>query len=188
MAEEVIATAAHFVNEKNLMDIRFVFGYFMQDSITPIIKVPNENIYKGVEIPQRVHNPDGDWVLVKLDRKVSDREIARLSNKRVFYEQPIYIIGYPCGLPLKFAPGAIVENYTDSYFRTDLDIYSSSSGSPVFCAQTHEIIGIVSRGRPTDLKWTGNCWISFSYPNNSLDSSKSQCTRTTRFIKYVQSL
>jgi AraC-like DNA-binding protein len=182
VADDVIATAAHFVKEKNLIDILFVFGYVMQDFITPITKIPNENIYKGVEILHRVHNPEEDWVLVKLDRKVSDREIATLSNKRVFYEQPIYIIGHPCGLPLKFAPGAYVENYTDSYFRTDLDIYSSSSGSPVFCAQTHELIGIVSRSRPADLRWTGNCWISLSYPDNTLNPYKSQCSRATEFI------
>jgi AraC-like DNA-binding protein len=187
VAEDVIATAAHFVNEKNLIDICFVFGFVMQDSITPITTVPNENIYKGVEILRRVHNPEGDWVLVKLDRKVPGREIATLSNK-VFYEQPIYIIGHSCGLPLKFAPGAYVENHTDSYFRSDLDIYSSNSGSPVFCAQTHEVIGIVSRSRPADLRWTGNCWISLSYPDNVLNPLGSQCSRATEFIKYVQQI
>jgi AraC-like DNA-binding protein len=187
VAEDVIATAAHFVNDKNLIDICFVFGFVMQypDPITPITKVPNENIYKGVEILHRVHNPECDWVLVKLDRKVSGREIATLSKNKVFNEQPVYIIGHPCGLPLKIAPGAYVKDFTDSYFRSDLDIYSSNSGSPVFCAQTHEVIGIVSRSRPADLRWTGNCLISLSYPDNSLNPFRSQCTRATEFIKYV---
>jgi AraC-like DNA-binding protein len=186
VAEDVIATAAHFVNEKNLIDICFVFGFVMQYPITPITKVPNENIYKGVEILQRVHNPECDWALVKLDRKVLGREIATLSKNKVFHEQPVYTIGHPCGLPLKFAPGAYVKDYTESYFKSDLDIYSSNSGSPVFCAQTHEVIGIVSRSRPADLRWTGNCLISLSYPDNSLDYTRSQCTRATEFIKYTQ--
>jgi AraC-like DNA-binding protein len=185
VAEDVIATAAHFVNDKNLIDIRFVFGFVMQYPITPVTKVPNENIYKGIEILHRVNNPECDWALVKLDRKVLGGEIATLSKNKVFNEQPIYIIGHPCGLPLKFAPGAYVDDYTDSYFKSDLDTYSGNSGSPVFCAQTHEVIGIVSRIRPADLRWTGNCLISFSYPGNPLNPFRSQCTRVTEFIKYV---
>lgn len=186
VAEDVIATAAHFVNEKNLIDVCFVFGLVMQDPGTPITKLPDENIYKGVEILHRVHNPECDWVLVKLDRKVPDRGIATLSKNKVFHEQPVYILGHPCGLPLKLAPGAYVEDYTESYFKSDLDIYSSNSGSPVFCAQTHEVIGIVSRSRPANLRWTGKCLISLPYLDNSLNPFRSQCTRATEFIKYVQ--
>jgi hypothetical protein len=185
VAEDVIATAAHFVNEENLVDIRFVFGFVMQDPITPITRVPDVDIYKGVEILHRVHNPECDWALVKLDRKVLNREIATLSKNKVFNEQPIYIIGHPCGLPLKIAHGAYIKDYTESYFRSDLDIYSSNSGSPVFCAQTHEVIGIVSRSKPADIRWTGDCLISLSYPDNSLDYTRSQCTRATEFIKHV---
>jgi AraC-like DNA-binding protein len=185
VAEDVIVTATHFVNEKNLMDICFVFGFVMKDPITPTTKVPNENIYKGVEILQRAPNPECDWALVKLDRKVLGGGIATLSKNKVFNEQPIYIIGHPCGLPLKFASGAYVEDCTENYFKSDLDIYSGNSGSPVFCAQTHEVIGIVSRIRPANLRWTGNCLISLSYPGNALNPFRSQCTRTTEFIKYV---
>lgn len=186
VGEDVVLTAAHFAKEKNVSDLRFVFDFVMKDSITPITKVPNENIYKGIEILHRVHNPEGDWALVKLDRKVTDREIAELSKKEVFFEQPVYVIGYPCGLPLKFSPGAYVEEFTDSYFRSGLNVYSSSSGSPVFCADTHKLIGIASRSKAADFRWTGTCWLSLSYPGGNINIQGTRCTRTSEFIKHVK--
>jgi hypothetical protein len=185
VGEDVIVTAAHFANEKNFTDLRFVFGFLMIDPITPVTGVHKENIYKGVEILHRVHNQEGDWTLVKLDRKVTDREIAVLSQKNIFYEQPVYIIGHPCGLPLKYTPGARVEDITGNYFRAYLDIYGSSSGSPVFCAETHELIGIVSRAKPVDFRWTGSCWVIMPYPKTDIDSQGAQCTRASEFGKYL---
>jgi AraC-like DNA-binding protein/V8-like Glu-specific endopeptidase len=185
VGKDVIATAAHFANEKNVSDLRFVFDFVMADPITPVTKVHKENIYKGVEILHRIYNPEGDWALVKLDRKVTDREIAVLSQKNIFYEQPVYVIGHPCGLPLKYAPGARVDDITGRYFRAYLDIYGSSSGSPVFCAETHELIGIVSRAKPMDFRWTGSCWVVMPYPKIYIDSKGAQCARASEFGKYL---
>lgn len=186
VGEDVVLTAAHFAKEKNAADLRFVFDFVMQDSITPITTVPNENIYKGVAILNRVHNPDNDWALVKLDRKVLDRKIVSLSEQEVFYEQPVYVIGHPCGLPIKFSPGVYVDEFTGSYFRSDLNVYSGGSGSPVFCADTHELIGIVSRSKAADFRWTGTCWLSLSYPGGNINMQRTRCTRTSEFIKHVK--
>jgi AraC-like DNA-binding protein len=181
VAEDIAATAAHFAHEKNVTDLCFVFDFALLNPDTPVTKIPYEKIYTGVEILHRVHNPSSDWALVKLDRKVLNQEIAVLSKRKIFYEQPVYVIGHPCGLPLKFSPGAYAVDITASDFRVNLGIYSSNSGSPVFCAQTHELIGIVSRGKPADLRWTGNCWISLSYGDNPFELPGSQCTRAAEF-------
>ena len=95
------------------------------------------------------------------------------------------MIGHPCGLPLKCAPGASIDDFTDNYFRADLDVYSGNSGSPVFCAETHELIGIVSRGKPADFRWTGTCWITMRYPKTGPDYKGAQCTRVLEFGKYI---
>jgi AraC-like DNA-binding protein len=186
VGKNVIATAAHFSNGKNVADLCFVFDFIMQDPISPVEQIPQDNIYKGVEILERVHNPEGDWMLVKLDRNVAGREVAVLSRRNIFYEQPVYVIGHPCGLPLKYAPGACVEEINDNYFRADLDVYSGNSGSPVFCAETHELIGIVSKGKATDFRWTEEGWITLRYPKTDPDYRGSQCSRTSDFEKLLK--
>lgn len=186
VAGDMVVTAAHIVNEKNVTGLRFVFDFVMKDPVTPPDQVQEDNVYKGIEIIDRVHNPDISWALVKLDRKVKGRKAAILSQRNPFYEQPTYVIGHPLGLPLKLAAGTIIHQVTPDNFSVELDVYSSGSGSPIFCAETHELIGIVSRSRPADLRWTGSCLVSLPYPNNALDPRGSQCTPTSQFKEQIQ--
>jgi V8-like Glu-specific endopeptidase len=125
-------------------------------------------------------------MLIKLDRNVTGREIAVLSQRNIFYEQPVYVMGHPCGLPLKYAPGATIKETNPNYFRADLDVYGSNSGSPVFCAETHELIGIVSRGKVTDFRWTEDGWITLRYAKTDPDYKGSQCSRVSMFGKLLQ--
>jgi V8-like Glu-specific endopeptidase len=185
--EDMIATAYHFVRENIVTDLRIVFGFKMEDPYTSVTRVPNENIYSGVEVTDRVYRKikgsESDWALVKLDRKVEGRSKVKLSRKRIFSDQPVYVIGYPCGLPLKYAPGAQVHDINKTFFGSHLDIYAGNSGSPVFSSDTHEVIGMVMHGDNRDFRWTGKCWISVIYPNRDICSKGAQCTMVSEFIK-----
>jgi V8-like Glu-specific endopeptidase len=129
-----------------------------------------------------------DWELVKLDRKVKGQMIATLSKKDIFFDQSIYVIGHPVGLPLKYAPGARVGDIRGSYFTADLDVYSDNAGSPVFCSETHDVIGMVVRGDSRDFRWTGKGFMSVIYPNPVITSKGAQCTRVSEFINIVDRL
>ncbi len=186
--EDIIATAGHCANENNVKDLRIVFGFKMLGLSTPVTWIPNENIYKGVKIIRRVYNctsNGSDWALVKLDRKIEGRAVAKLSKKSIFYDQPVYIIGYPVGLPLKYSPGASVGDIGKSYFSADLNVYCGSSGSPVFDSHTHEVIGIVVRGDNRDFRLVENCWMSIIYSRSGKNFGEPQCTRVSEFIDYV---
>jgi hypothetical protein len=192
--DDVIATTANFVVESNVTDLRIVFGYKMLNNSTQVITLPNGRIYKGVQIIQRVYNRThkGDrsnWALIKLDRKVEGQTIARLSKENIFLNQPVYVLGYPCGLPLKYA-GATVHGVYKTYFAAGLDVYIGNSGSPVFDSDTHEVIGMVVHGYSKDFRWTGRGWISVIYPNAEIASEESQCTITmvSTFIDIVDQL
>ena len=185
--EDVIATAGSFVNESKIADFRIIFGYRMVDNSAPVIQMPNNNIYKAVGIINRVYNPrsnGSDWALVKLDRRVEGQTIARLSEKDIYCHQPVYIIGYPVGLPLKYSGGAIVRDIEDTFFSADIDVYSGNAGSPVFDSNTHEVIGIVVRGDTQDFRWTGKGWLSIKYSNPHIHSREPQCTKVSEFIAY----
>lgn len=187
--EDVIATAAHFANENNVTDLRIVFGYIMLDPFTPVIQIPGEKIYKGNKIIERTYNPRGnisDWALVKLDRPVKGQATATLSGDVIPGRQPVYIMGHPCGLPLKYAPGAKIGDIRETYFGAHLDVYSGNSGSPVFNRDTHEVIGMVVHGDNRDFRWTGKGWVSVIYPNPEIHSPGSQCTRVSEFNRYCQ--
>jgi V8-like Glu-specific endopeptidase len=190
--EDVIATAGHCTDERDITRLRFVFGFKMSKSSTTLkqlTQVPNENIYKGVEMFHRIYDPKGsgaDWALIRLDRKVVGHPVVKLYEKSIYHNQPVYILGHPCGLPLKYASGAQVRDIDKSFFSADLNVYCGNSGSPVFEKDTHEVIGIVVRGDTQDFRWTGRGWLSIIYPNPDINSQEPQCTRVSEFIAYCR--
>lgn len=187
VGENVIATAGHCADERNVKALRFVFGYEMKGPHDPVTQVPDKDIYNGEEIIRRVYDPTGsgaDWALVKLDRNVTGREIVTLSKTGIRRDNPVYILGHPCGLPLKYVPDEPVTGIDRAFFSAELTVYGGNSGSPVFCSDTHEIVGIVVRGDQQDFRWTGSGWMSVRYPNPMLKSSAPQCTKVSEFFKY----
>jgi hypothetical protein len=189
--KDVIATAAHCVLGYAVRDLCFVFGYKMSDPYTAVTQVPSENIYKGNKIIGCTYLPKGngaDWALVQLDREVEGLEGLILSKDEIPCDQPVYVMGHPSGLPLKYAPGAKVRGFKDAFFSADLDTYMGSSGSPVFNADTHEVIGIVVHGDTRDFRWTGKGWASIIYPHRDIISSGPKCTRVSQFKNIVDKL
>jgi hypothetical protein len=191
---DVIATAGHCADEKNLGKLRFIFGYKMTGSGDQGTRIPQKNIYRGERIIRREFDRsiDGaDWTLVKLDRCVKGQSIVTLSRREIYRRQHIYILGHPVGLPLKFVYGAWVCDIGSVHFAADLTVYCGNSGSPVFCSETHEVIGIVANGDSRDFRWTGKCWKSIKYPLHPLNPSSQkmpQCVRISNLLGYLDSL
>lgn len=184
VADDVIATAAHFLEKNNIADIRFIFGFKMLDPSTPVTRFPDEDIYHGTEIIHHAYDPanGANWALVKLDRNVTDRTPAVLSRDTPSFAQSVYVMGHPCGLPLKVvSDGISVRDVHNTTFDADLNIYSGNSGSPVFDSHTHEVIGIVVRSENQDFRWTGEGWLSLPNP----DGKRSGCTRVSEFIDFI---
>ncbi len=188
--EDIIATAGHFLNEGKFEDLRVVFGFKMESPSTAVTKVPKENVYKGVKLIGKSYNRMDnapDWALVKLDRKVKGQEIVKLSMAEISHDQPVYTLGHPVGLPLKFATGASVRDIrNESLFSADLDVFMGNSGSPVFDMNTHEVIGIVVQGSSLDFRWVDGCWISIIYPGPGENTQLSKCTRASAFRELLE--
>ncbi len=186
---DVIATAGHCADEKNVKNLCFVFGYEMKQADYPVTQVPDRDIYHGVEILQRVYNPMGngtDWALVKLDRNVSNRETLSLATTDIHPSQGVYVLGYPSGLPLKYIPEEPVNTMKETFFSAELSVYSGNSGSPVFCKDSHQVVGIVVRGDQQDFRWTGKGWMSIRYPNSMIKSNAPQCTKVSQFLSFCR--
>lgn len=184
VAPDLIATAGHCTNPGNVTSRRFVFGFHMKDEAEAVSIVPNSEIYRGDAIVGHHLDQSGsDWALVRLDRPVSNHSPLRIRrNGRISDNQSLYVIGHPCGLPAKFAPGANVrDNEPEAFFTANLDTYGGNSGSPVFNNE-HIVEGILVRGA-TDFVQNGNCMVSLVCPTSGCRGE--DCTRTSEFAALV---
>lgn len=182
VSEDVVATAGHFLREcKNPQHCRVVFGYQMKDYSTPITQIPREQVYQGVEFINICDGRDEktpDWALLRLNRRVTGQKIVHLYPYALTPGQQVYTIGFPVGLPMKFATGARVQDTRNEYlFSADLDVFMGNSGSPVFDMNTHEVVGMAVKGYANDFRALENCWISLIYPAPGANTPLSKCTR-----------
>ena len=168
VAPDVVATAGHCVKSKqDLAGMRFVFDFRMTNAQTARTTFPEDNVYSGSDVIARALSHDGtDYALVRLDRPVVGRKpVPFRTTGRVPSTAGLFVIGHPCGLPQKYAPGAKVRDNTPApFFVANLDTYGGNSGSPVFNASTYKVEGILVRGE-NDFVSNGTCYVSLVCPS-----------------------
>jgi hypothetical protein len=143
-----------------------VFGFRMKDSSTPRTLFGADDIYEGAAlIGRKLTSTQTDWALIRLARPVVGRSpVAFRTAGKVSAAQKLFVIGHPCGLPQKYAPGASVRDNTPAaFFVANLDTYGGNSGSPVFNATNHKVEGILVRGE-NDFVTNGSCYVSLVCP------------------------
>jgi V8-like Glu-specific endopeptidase len=191
VTRDIVATAGHCINqETEVKNLRFVFGYKMRHTEVPEIRIPNENIYHGLEFIDGKYKKEGaDWAFVRLDREVIGQEIAVFprEKRRIPDGQSVYVMGHPRGLPLKYAPKANVckdGNNNPVYFEANLDTLMGNSGSPVFNSDTHEIEGILVSTPEDYIYQSGSGYIIA----NGLDDCSEGGARVIRFTEFFDKI
>jgi V8-like Glu-specific endopeptidase len=113
-------------------------------------------------IAWQLDNDGLDWALIRLDRPVVGHHIAPIRQAgTIRKEHPVHAIGFPLGLPLKFAPGH-VQSTTDVSLFTSIPSYPGNSGSPIFNSTTHEVEGIIFGVRAAEPIKQGACFVTHS--------------------------
>lgn len=157
-SEKSMMTAKH-VFERDVKDYVVVFGYnIVQNNGVVEVFFDKNNLYYPTKI---LHSADElDVVEFEVDRNF-DRKALEYENSLKALKaasNEIYMIGHPCGLPMKVALNATIEkNPHQQYFYTTLDSYQGNSGSPVFNFYTHKVIGVLVSG-DKDYKFNGSCY------------------------------
>jgi V8-like Glu-specific endopeptidase len=159
VADDMVATAAHCIDEqrldpKMLDGLRFVFPDRSGEVDGNPWNVSKGNVYEPDRLVGWTPRTDagaaaGEWALVRLKRNVEGRRPVALARKAAPTEgDPVYLLGHPLGLPLTFDGGSkrIVKANADGTLVTNLDAYKGNSGSPVFSANTHEVVGVLVTG------------------------------------------
>jgi len=145
LSSQVVFTAWHIATSASLLKrLRFVFGYRM-DGASPVTVFPPEDVYEATFL---CSNPRRDIAAFQLDRPVPAHRTALPRHAgKVADGEELYVIGYPVGLPAKFAGnGRVLDNTSRSRFRADLDVMGANSGSPVFSLTDRDVVGVVSSG------------------------------------------
>jgi len=151
VASNIIATAGHVIEDRDLDDLRVVFGFSMLNPDANQVRsvINNNEIYRLLSIvdSRMVHDDYHwiDWALVRLDRPVYNHGIVSMRRSgEVSENQPLYSIGHSNSLPIKYSSNANVrDNGFDHLFIANLDSSHGASGSPVFNATTHQVEGVL---------------------------------------------
>lgn len=152
IAPDILVTAGHCLDFNNYTKVEWVFDYTNDIQYKPgdRIYIPSKNRYKVKKIlTRRLTNSDGrDYLVLQLDRKVTDREPFRYrTGSSVEKDDKVTLLGAPSGIPLKIVQNAkVTKTYSfQPYFSTNLDAFGGNSGGPVYNSGGF-IEGILVRG------------------------------------------
>ncbi len=145
----VFITAGHCIdNIDKCRETAIVFGYYMLDQDTPVLRIPKKDVYFCSGIINRKKQGFEDWAILRLDREVPDRTPMPIRTEGELSDnEAIFALSFPQGLPLKYSGGANVrDNHSRYYFSSNLDINRGSSGGPVIHRESLEVEGIIVGG------------------------------------------
>jgi V8-like Glu-specific endopeptidase len=189
VAPDLIVTASHCVTGPTcppLDHIRVVFGFAVDPHNPDPNKVSNSDIYQVTSIVGEDLTEGKDWAILRLNRPVTNRTpLAIQPATQLPNDASLYVLGYPCGLPEKFADEGLVRLNTDpAFFVSNLDTFGGNSGSPVFNATTHQVEGMLIEGAPDFfLSGTDYCQLPSIYPTTG--SAGEICTRVSQFAPHL---
>jgi V8-like Glu-specific endopeptidase len=147
VADNILATAGHCMQTAaDCADQRWVFNYKVSSSTQSAVSVSVKDVFSCKRIIKQTLNQNTatDFALIELDRALPGRAL-KLAKAAPVVGAPIFMIGYPSGLPQKITAGGKVIKVVGNSFRTDLDAFGGNSGSSVFNA-AGEVIGILVNG------------------------------------------
>ena len=144
-----MVTAGHCISAWDCERVAFVFGFALEKADSQITHMTTDNLYECDSIVARQRAYGGlDYAVVRLKRPVLDREPLVLAPDESLSEgDPLTVIGYPMGLPVKISAGGVVrDNTKKEYFVANIDTFAGNSGSAVLNSVTGEVEGILVRG------------------------------------------
>ena len=141
IAPDVVLTARHCVyNEEACSSTYFAFDYHDGNE-----SFDKSNVYscRSILDGSEGYSKEDDWVLIQLDRKALNRKPAKINSNlnQIKKGTSIYSIGTPSGLPLKITKGKI-QNIGQTTIDYNLNLFTYSSGSPIFSSETNELLAI----------------------------------------------
>ena len=149
IGEDLVLTAAHCIENLGLScgNFKVIFDYAMGEQLDVIAK---EKVYECAEVLYYEFDETmraDDLAVVRLDRKVTDRDPIAVSTSLPEVGEQLSMIGYPLGLPQKADDDGQVSSvdHKNISFKHNLDTFSCNSGGPIFNSRGSQV-GVLVRG------------------------------------------
>ena len=150
IAPDILVTAGHCI--ETLEDAKqyvWVFDYTNEMNFNgKYLEVDQEDVFEVVEVLSAELNDEteSDYSVLRLARKSDRRPYRFRTGGLIPTGVNIFTVGSPTGIPLKLAENAVVvENTSENWFKSDIDVFPGNSGGPVF-DRAGWIEGILVRG------------------------------------------
>lgn len=160
-----LVTAGHCLKDKNscnsdstLQTKKWVFGFdvstLVEASPSGSVKVKSNRVIGCSRVLDSFHFPFDlevghmDYAVVELDSEPPPgTTVLEFDLQIPDRGTPVFMLGHPSGLPLKWTNEARVLKVTRSAtnIESDLDAFGGNSGSPIFNQITKKVIGILVR-------------------------------------------
>ena len=190
VAPNAVATAGHCIRSaKDCSTTMFAFGYSYKTAASNPKRVPAGEVYRCKQIIRREENSGAaDFAIIQLDRVVSGHApLSVRKTGKIGNGEPLVVIGYPSGLPLKIADGARVRDTNPAqFFIANLDTYGGNSGSAVFNTVTKVVEGILVRGEQDFALDPKGCMRSNKCASDACRGE--DVTRITEAVAYIPTL
>lgn len=187
ISENMIVSAGHCLTDLSPDDIVCVFDYRLTPNGNIVQTIKASDIFFPTSIVKREYDrsTSRDFLVVRVRGQIPQSRIATIDSSAMLpVNLPVYVIGHPQGLPLKVAKNAKIRSNTNpEYFVANLDTYGGNSGSPVFNATNHRVVGIMVRGGQDFVK-VGNCKRSKKCPDSGCDGE--EVTRIISIFPHVR--
>ena len=188
VAEDIVATTNHYLpGDDDINRVFFVFDFRLTKAQQQVI-IPIENVFRGKCVIKRSVGTV-DFALIRLERKASANRVRKITSELGSLNgHSAYVLGHPCGLPLKYGGTAALRK-TDKpeIFLADFDTYNGNSGSPIFDCVSHKVVGIVVRDKVKDFKPNGNNTCCKSRVEASSLVSGDECLKSSLFAGFITS-
>ncbi|MBN1946500.1 MAG: trypsin-like peptidase domain-containing protein [Bradymonadales bacterium] len=164
--DDLVLTAGHCVVVQAMCHaFRLVFNYRMVDE-EQLAPITAEDVFRCKELlveADTLVRGELDYAIIRLDRPATPRFTpapVRLEAEELEVRDPVVLIGFPNGLPVKIDDGGRVTHSGDedlTTFTTTSDAFSGNSGSGVFDA-SGQVIGVLVTGIE-DYRLEGDCYV-----------------------------
>lgn len=150
VSKNLLVTAGHCITEQSdCENYLWAFDYQLNYPGEKVTTIDKKNTYGCRKIVERYFNffTKNDYALIELDRNVEGRTPLKYRTRgKVQKDEPLVLMGYPNGVPLKIAAGAVVRKRKWKHFRANLDAFTMNSGSAVINTNTGVVEGILVGG------------------------------------------
>ncbi|MCK6545937.1 serine protease [Myxococcota bacterium] len=142
-------------------EVSFVFGFAATAEGVVNQTFRPDQVYRGVELVALSVDGDRDHAVVRVHQAISMPGVSPLRprDQAASVGEPVGLIGYPSGLPLKIAfkdafsasggPPPAVRRVVDDAFEVSVDSFGGNSGAPILTGDDpYEVLGILISGEP----------------------------------------